>query len=287
MMFTKTISILSLSLFSFGAYAIAEVKNELDPKFFANKEIQRTSPHAFALQPEAHAFLKTTRAQELTERLRFLQAIETNTDLVASIHAFSTLSWESKLGVLKKVFELEVKSLGIEAPELIIQSDLISGPAYFDFDVTKSGSGRVILNPSALEKEADPYLSLNLLIHETRHSAQFQLAFDTRASMPPSELAQGFQAAFRAQKELKGRLSYIDFCTLLNEYEAFQFGNFVLGNLLGWEKEFLDMGTFASQYQKDGLLRIDLLQLFEGNQTSSILDRFNELEWVQYRLLKP
>ena len=138
-------------------------------------------------------------------------------------------------------------------------------------------------------KDTNPHAGLMLLIHETRHSAQIQRAFDPTSSMNES-IAKGYRAAFHAQKELSSKItSFSDFLTLNNEYEAFSFGNFVVGSLTDWKADTLDMGTFASQYNADQSLKIDLVELFEkrecGGIEGSVLDEFNRLEKEQYDLL--
>ncbi|MNX91128.1 hypothetical protein D3C86_1232000 [compost metagenome] len=160
---------------------------------------------------------------------------------------------------------------------------MVKGPAFFDFDPEKPGSGRVILNPEALAKESNPYTSLLLLVHETRHSAQFQLAFDAKRAAEP--LARAYQAAFKAQKQLGNKLNFCDFCTLHNELEAFQFGNYVVGALTDWRVATGDMGTLASQYDAHGHLKLDLVALEKRVGRDCLLDAFNEREKVQYQEL--
>ena len=178
---------------------------------------------------------------------------------------------------MRDVFALEVEALGINAPQLVIEKGIIPGPGFFDFDLEHPSSGKVILNPTELAKLEDPYSSLSLLIHETRHSAQLQLAFKET-----SPLAHGYHAAFSAQKILKG-LSFCDFTLLLNEYEAFQFSNFILGSIV--QNNLFDMGTFASQYDNNGNPKIDLPKLADEIPVDQLLLKFNELEKEQYRLL--
>lgn len=247
-------------------------------RFFANQEIQAQAPAAFALQKEGMPALRAAAEAAPAERARFLEQLRSDASLGRAIENFSSLPEPQRLETMRTVFEAEVRALGIKAPELVIENGVIPGPAFFDFDPEKPGPGRVILNPQELEK-LSPYAALSLLIHETKHSAQFQLAYSSR-----SPLALGYRAAFEAQKKIKG-MSFCDFTTLLNEYEAFQFANYVLGALTGFRLNLLDMGNFASQYGSDGKLKIDLLGLADSGGSETLLVRFNELEKVQYRQL--
>ncbi len=68
--------------------------------------------------------------------------------------------------------------------------------AFFDFNLEQPGPGRVILNPDELKK-AGKFESISLLIHETRHSAQLQMA----VNHPTTLAGQVYHAAFQAQKK--------------------------------------------------------------------------------------
>lgn len=261
----------------------------LDPSYFANQEVQSLSPNAFALQPEAKNFLQNIKDSSIHERDLFLKNIKNDRVLFENIQNFALLAWPKKEEVLRSVFALEVLSLNITAPNLIIDSKRIKGEAFFDFDVTHPDAGTVIINPEAIQKDPNPYTSLMLLIHETRHSAQFQLAFNPAKTN--DAVAIGFKAAFIAQKDLSANIkSFSDFLTLLNEYEAFSFGNYVVGELTNGKVNTLGMGTFASQYNADKSLKINLDELFlkfdHGEIKDSVLEEFNRQEKAQYDLLK-
>ncbi len=270
-------SLLIITLVMSTAYA--------NPKYFANEEVQQLAPDAFALQPEAAGFHKKIEEKAKKEREHFLALIRTDSELAGKIKQFKELNWEDKEKVLRRVFELEVKALGIVAPELVIDNTSTKNEAYFDFDITKPGPGRVLLNSDEIQKDPNPYGGLLLLIHETRHSAQFQEAFKHGDAVSKS-----YKAAFTAQKNFASKItSFSDFLTLINEYEAFQFGNYVVGALTDGAVDTLGMGTYASQYNQDFSLKIDLPALFrkhqEGQLKQSILKTFNELEKAQYDIL--
>jgi len=253
-----------------------------DP-FFANSEIQALAPKAFALQKESSVFVQEIEKNTLAERENLVKAIQSEPDLKSALANWQELTIEEQIPYLRRVFDIEVKVLGISPPELIIKSGIINGPAYFDFDPAKPGTGKVLLNPDALKKEENKNASLSLLIHETRHSAQFQMAFPANPSSP---FSMGYEAAFIAQKSLKGKLSFCDFLTLLNEYEAFQFGNYVVGRLTNWKVDMIDMGTFASQYDGNGKLKIDLAKLIKEIGQDKLFNTFNEIEKIQKDLLE-
>jgi hypothetical protein len=261
----------------------------IDPDFFANKEVQRLKPLAFALQPESRAFLLANQSGLTADSTTLINLIEQDKTLSDQIKTFPALDWSAKEEVLKKVFALEVQAFNIKGPGLIIDSERIKGrEAFFEFDVAHPNTGTVFLNPEQLQKNKNPFAPLLLLIHETRHSAQFQRAFDPASEENAVNL--GFKAAFTAQQELSDKIrSYSDFLTLNNEYEAFYFGNFIVENLTGGQVNTLGMGTYASQFDNDNHPKIDLIHLFEkfdnGEIQDSVLDEFNRLEKAEYDLL--
>ncbi len=254
-------------------------------RYFANEEVQRLAPEAFALQPEASEFHKLIGEKSKKERELFVKLIKEDASLLDKLQKYKELTWEEKEKVLRQVFALEVKALGMKAPELVIDKTTTKNEAYFDFDITNPGTGRVLLNIDELEKDSNPHAGLLLLIHETRHSAQFQEAFKHN-----DPIARAYKAAFSAQKNhAKAITSFSDFLTLINEYEAFQFGNYVVSALLEGQVDTLGMGTYASQYNEDYTLKIDLPLLFkakeEGSTNETILNTFNKLEKAQYDIL--
>lgn len=266
---------------SAGGRAVAQA--DLDPKFFARREVMALRPEAFALMPASFPALQAMGTESDPKRQALVKALRSDSALHQGIRTFDRLSWEQQEPLLRRVFELECRVLGIVPPELRIATDLVKGPAFFDFDPEKPGSGRVILNPEAIAKEPNKFTSLLLLVHETRHSAQFQLAFDPERAAEP--LAKAYNAAFKAQKQLGGKLNFCDFCTLHNEFEAFQFGNYVVGALTDWRVDTSDMGTLASQYDAHGHLKLDLVALEKQVGRNALLDAFNEREKVQYQEL--
>lgn len=259
-----------------------------NPKYFANESVQRLAPEAFALQPEASAFHKAVGKSSLYERQALITLINKNPKLKEEIIGFGNLDWEKKEIVLRKVFALEVEALKMKAPILIIDTTTIKGEAYFDFDINNPTPGKVILNPEAIAKDPNPFTALLLLVHETRHSAQFQEAFLSNNANNP--IAKSYKAAFTAQKEHGSKIiSFCDFLTLTNEYEAFQYGNYVISSLVNGAVDTLGMGTYASQFDENLVLKIDLEKLFqayeEGSSQETILNIFNNLEKAQYDIL--
>jgi hypothetical protein len=242
-----------------------------DPRFYANAELQKQAPQAFALMPEAAAFhAAMDNSQEraaLAERL----------DAIPELKTFDTLSWGEKEPLLRRVFAEECSVLGMTPPELVIEDDAVPGPAFFDFNLENPDPGKVFLNPKALKKIDNGFAPLLLLMHETRHSAQFQRAFIANEEGP---VADGFRAAYRAQRELSG-YSFVDFTTLLNEYEAFGFANGVVETVTDGRVDTVGMGTLAGQYT-DGKLETDLKKLFQVLPHESVLDVFNHLEKPHY-----
>jgi hypothetical protein len=169
----------------------------VDPHYFANQDVQSLSPEAFVLQPESKQFVFYSLEDSMGERLRLVEKIREDIGLYFQIQIYESLLDFQKENVLRKIFALEVSVLNIKAPELIIDNTSIAGESYFDFEINNQGPGRVILNPSSIAKDKNPYLGLLLLIHETRHSAQIQRAFSK-----DDVVAKGYKAAFIAQKKL-------------------------------------------------------------------------------------
>lgn len=246
-------------------------------KFFANPELQGQAPDAFALSKKNLKWLKLAHQQRDIDAKRFYLQLKSTPELYPSLKNWLNLSFEQRLQLLPKVFEVECAVLQMTCPELVINTTLYpTRPVNFVFDIRHPGSGLVYLNPEKL-KEMAPYAPLAFLIHETRHAYQFQMGFSQK-----DVLAQGYKAAFTAQSKLTG-FSFSDFLTLLNEYEAFQFGNHVIGLLTNWQVDMSNMGTFASQFDKLGYLKIDLVQTAEQNP-DDLLQAYNELAQRQYKL---
>lgn len=257
----------------------------VDPSFFANAQIQQTAPDAFAVQEASIPFLKLQRAAIQKEVLTLVASIRNDRNLALAIAGFKNLNLNQKTEVMKLTFAHVTKSLGITPPVLVLDNSF-KNATYFDFDLKNPGPGRVILSPKELAAMPNPYSPLLYLIHETKHSAQYQLAFLKR-SAPSNALAKGYKAAFNAQKNLTGKLSFCDFLTLVNEYDAFQYGNAVVSLLTNGQSLDDTMGTFASQFDVRGALKIDLLKLYEHYGSLGFLPAFNRLEIPQWKIIKP
>jgi len=251
-------------------------RQALDPKFFASAEKQARTPKAFALQPAALAFHQAHDSS--ADRVALAGALQADPALAESLRTFDRLTPEQQIPVLQQVFAIECQTLGITPPELIMTED--APAAFFEFNLEKPDAGKVFINP----RKNEGFESLALLVHETRHSMQFQQAFGLLEGADPA-VAEGWRAAFQAQRELSGQLSFVDFCSLLNEYEAFQFGNSVVGAVTGGKANNSGMGTLASQYDEQGNLVVDLRQLFAEAGPEGVLDAFNQLSKGQYELL--
>ncbi|QLE86980.1 hypothetical protein FLM48_19035 [Shewanella sp. Scap07] len=247
--------------------------------FYANAEIQQQAPNAFALQSVTADFLPIAYQQTIQDADKLLAAIAADKPLTAALANWSNLSIEQQLPWLKLIFELEVQSFNTPAPTLIIDSHSYPGKmVYFDFDLQQPEDAVVYLNPEKLAQQP-PYAALAFLLHETRHGYQFQRAISGETDV----LSQGYLAAFTAQKTLSG-LGFSDFLTLLNEYEAFQYGNYLIGQLTNWQVDMINMGTFASQYDHQGQLKIDLIALTKNSKELSVLEQYNRLAKAQYEL---
>jgi hypothetical protein len=240
--------------------------------------IQQQNPYAFALKPQSSKFIEDVYKKTFIEADNFLARLRSHTSLMNELTSFKELSAQEQVPVLKEVFKIEVESLGITAPKLIIDFHY-KRAAFFDYDINSNLPGTVYINPLKTFKE-NKLAALSLLIHETRHSAQLQLA----QTLSKGVLATGFRQAFIAQKLLTGKLGFSDFLTLNNEYEAFLFGNFVIHKLYAGREDMIDMGTFASQINGFGNIKIDLNRL-QNENPENILDIFNDLQREQARLL--
>ncbi|WP_298439734.1 hypothetical protein [uncultured Ferrimonas sp.] len=246
-----------------------EAKSGLDP-FFANQSLQQQAPQAFVLQPQAEGFLRSAWPQTQQQGLALAAAIIEDDELAEAVSVWPELTFAKQQPLLQRIFELQCQQMGIEAPTLLIDdSSYPDKMVYFDFDPATPDRGTVFLNSAKLA-EQPPVVSLALLLHETRHSYQFQLAF-----AQDNVLAQGYRAAFKAQKQLAPK-SFSDFLTLGNEYEAFQFANLVMGELFNWKVDMPSMGTYASQYWANKQLKIDLLEQLDQHQPTPLLDLFNQ-----------
>lgn len=261
---------LFLCLISANIYAASD--------FYANKEVQDKYPGAFATQKSTIPFHKKINQ---SERSLLLNEIQKDAELTADIHNFETLTTEQQVAILRKLFKIECRIMKIIPPELIIDETSIPGWAFFEFDYKVGGAGKVFLNLKKLKQTEKKSDFIILLLHETRHSAQFQ-----RSQVLRDSVSKGFSDSFRAQKSLKDanvKMSFCDFMLLLNEYEAFQFANFIYGALTNWNTSINDNGTLASQFDENGNLRLNILQILKDEHDP--IEAFNHLEKEQFEVM--
>jgi hypothetical protein len=259
--------------------ALSSQENRELSNFFANSSIQLENPNAFVLQKPAEKFVRNLEFSNKNQIEKILSKIQDNPKLSSAIKKWSELSIAEQIPFLKEVFAIESEVLKLGELELVIDENEIPGrAAFFDFDPKNPGPGKVILNPKVLEK-MNPYASLSLLMHEARHSAQFQLAYTSN-----NYEASLYRAAFELQDQKKVA-SFCDFLTLVNEHEAFYFGNYLMGKLTNWTVDLPGMGTYASQFNEEGLLKIDLVKLINNATDESLLNQFNKLEQEQCEVL--
>jgi hypothetical protein len=255
----------------------------LDPQFFANEDFLHRFPGASALHPDSLGFVVARATQTHAEADALVALIQSDPDLAAAVAGFSALSEPQRVKVMKRVFELEIRSFGTTAPELVLDN-AASRPAFFEFDPGQPGPGRVILNPKSLFAHTNPHAALLLLIHETRHSYQFQTAFGSPGSAPAAS-TQAYRAGFSAQRAIFDQgiaVSFCDFLMLNQEYEAFLFGNVVMGSLTEGKVQLKGMGTLASQFVYGQGFKLDLAALARKVGPEALLGEFNEREKAQY-----
>lgn len=262
-----------------GSCAMVTIaKEKLDP-FFANQSLQQKAPNAFVLQPQAANFVRSAFAQTQLQADALVEGLKDHEELSDAIGRWSELSFEEQKPHLQKIIEFQCELMGVTVPELVLDPQLYPDRlAYFVFDHNNPDAGKVFLNETRFA-EQEPVVTLALLIHETRHAYQFQMAYQQ-----PGVLADAYKAAFAAQAELKPR-SFGDFLTLANEYEAFQFSNLVIGELFDWKVDLPSMGTYASQYWADKRLKLDLLHLIEDDNPTPLIDLFNQQLQAQKQVL--
>ncbi|TLU66777.1 hypothetical protein FE810_04520 [Thalassotalea litorea] len=255
-------------------------------KFFANEQLQQQAPGAFVLQPQAREFVNSAEQKTYQQADDLVTAILAHPLLNKAITKWPELTIEQQIPYLKEIFKLEHQVLNIEPPTLLIDTTTYPNRAVnFVFKTDFSGkiidTGTVYLNPEKLKSQPH-YGPLAFVIHETRHSYQYQLAQLDQSDA----LSQGYKQAFIAQKQLSG-FSFSDFLTLNNEYEAFLFGNYVVGRLTNWQVDMVNMGTFASQFDNKGVLKINLKAMAKKHAArQSILPAYNRAAETQFRLRK-
>jgi hypothetical protein len=255
----------------------------LDPaKFFANAATQGRMPEAFVLTPEGFPAHQAAERIAAPQREALVAAIRADRALAKGVAGFASLDWAARRPILEKIVVLESATFGVKAPPLVIHDEDGRGPAFFEFDVAKPGTGTVHLWPKQLAAEPEPYAALQLTIHETRHSWQFQQAFGPGARKADAALAKGLAAGFRAQTALAGKLSFCDFCTMHHEHEAFRTGNAVVGELTGGKADQSGMGCWTSQVDGQGRPKLDLLALAAEAGPAGLLAAFNEREKGQF-----
>lgn len=258
----------------------------LDPaRFFANPAVQAQKPLAFAVQAVSVPVLEALDSIARDHRAALVAAIRADEELARGVRDFPTLGWPERSCLLRRLVELECAVMGAQVPPFEIHEEEDPGrrSAFFEFDPDQGGTGIVHLWPKSFADDPSPYAPLLLTLHETRHSWQFQVAFGQPDPSIPQPVVEGFAAGFRAQKELSGRLSFCDFCTMHHEHEAFQTGNQVVGELTGWTADTAGMGCWSSQFDGAGTLRIDLLDLARRVGADRLLEAFNEAERGQFQ----
>lgn len=273
----------------------------LDPaRFFANPAIQDQAPGAFAVQAGAVPALKGLARIAPAQRDALVAAIRADSALLDEVKNWATIGWPRQEAAIRKIMDLECTANRCAIPPLVVHGpdEIGRGPAYFEFTPDTPGTGIVHLWPRHIAEETNPYAGLLLAIHETRHSWQFQVAFNGKhgcgrgprdgfpvnaesGATDPAIVA-GFANGFRAQKALDRKLSFCDFCTMHHEHEAFQTGNYVVGMLTGWTVDTNDMGCHSSQFDASGVSKIDILKIAEEHGADQILTVFNLLEKAQF-----
>lgn len=257
----------------------------LDPaRFFASPVVQGEMPLAFAVQAGAVPMLEVLQPIAERHRAALVAAIRADAELLAGVRDFPATSWPGRAVLLRRLVELECQVMGAAVPPFILHEEEDPGrrSAFFEFDPDQGGTGTVHLWPKSFADDPAPYSPLLLALHETRHSWQFQVAFGNLDPSIPDEVVAGFAAGFRAQKQLAGRLSFCDFCTMHHEHEAFQTGNQVIGELTSWTADTTGMGCWSSQFDATGQPRIDLLDLARQVGPARLIEAFNEAEKGQF-----
>lgn len=238
-------------------------------------EVQHEVPYAFALNRESMPFHSALSQLALKERSALIKKIKENPFLVQQIQNYPKLTLKQQEYVLNQVFISEVQVLKMRIPTLILGPGPGGRSTFFEFDPNIPLPGKVYIDFKRLKETDHPYASLALLIHETRHSAQLQLSQVDRGP-----LGQGYAEAFIFQHELfqSGRkISFCNFASLLNEYEAFQFANYVLFELTDGQVSIEGMGTAASSYDQRGNLIVDLLRVMRTSPEHIWFEQMNRI----------
>lgn len=282
------VSSLSLSLFV-ASIGLVHAEGPRDPKFFANPGFMDRFPRATILHPGSASFVAQLD-RTLNDGIKLLVTIQRDRELVRAVVEFPGLTDQSKVEVMKKIFALQVQTSGAQAPELVLD-ETSARSAFFEFDPARPSLGRVILNPGKLFADRNPYAALLLLLHETRHSFQFQRGFLDIGDLP-GVMAEAYRTGFQAQRivfDQKLNASFCDFLTLNHEYEAFLFANFLVEELTGGAVDTSQMGTLASQYDPSKGLLLDMRELIkqtEGTDSYAVMSAFNDREEEQYELIR-
>lgn len=251
-------------------FTVASAQND----YFATRERQTKDPFAFALTYESLDFHRALARDAFSERNVLIKKIQMKADLHRQIINFAEIDLATQKAVLREVFALQTQNYA-QPPLLTLGAGPKGEAAFFEFNPAAPGPGKVYIDFKRLAAKDHPYASLLLLIHETHHSAQFQMG---NTQVGPR--AHGYFEAFRAQKEIfsqNEKISFGDFMSLLNEYEAFQYANFILNRLTSGKVQIKGMGTNASQYNSDGSIKLNIMQLMLDNPESEWFEIFNQM----------
>ena len=154
-----------LSLYLSVFFSVGALANPAS--FYANPEKIVANPAAYALSEQNQAWLKQAHEKRAFDATQLIALLKSDANLYRQLKDWTHLTFEQRMALLPKVFELECQSMGITPPTLVINNELYPQRAVnFVFDVRYPGSGLVYLNPNKL-KEMDVYAPLAFLLHET------------------------------------------------------------------------------------------------------------------------
>jgi len=244
------------------ALALTEAARAMPPEnFYARKDFQDSAPGSFILQPDAAAFVADLASATVADVEMLLTIVQARPELWKALQNLPSLERRQFQAALQQVHDLEIKLFGIR-PRIVFD-DTYPRAAFFKFNIAdENDPGTIILNLSDPYMVKNPYSALSLLVHETRHAYQLAWARKRGNGAFDRRIAGAFYNAFRAQEVLKG-FSFLDFCTLTNEFEAFQFASLFIGRLTGFTVSDPSLGSYASQFHGDGTLKIDLARLHQ------------------------
>lgn len=251
----------------------------------AHPSVQLAAPHAYSLTSQSRAFVKTLTDVMTPLRRSLAERLKADATVTKGLAAWDSSTNAARLTVLKRIATLEAEVMGCAVPTVALATakpEEAGLKAYFQPD---SSAGGIVIFTDALTRDGK-YAAVSMIVHEVRHSAQYQLAATSQRSLSSLDadrraLAAGYMEAWDVLNKLgsEADLAYGDYVHLNVEFDAFQTGNAVATMLSGGTYDALGFGFVDTHYTAVDTPKLDLLALGATLVDSSLIAAVNKAEF--------